>query len=153
MVVARTCRQDGSAAATYDVAGTGTAWSACPGAAARGFTGPGAGSAGPTGFTTSQAGPHQSASTSQAGGSGWDVTAGMGQQSTRAGPISTGMAGCALGTTVRDGHFTPVMMRVTEPIRPADRQTCADAVKTAKTPGRACAGPGRPRSGGRVMHM
>jgi len=42
------------------------------------------------------------------------------------------------------------MMCVTEPIWSADRQNCADAVKTARAPGRACAGPGRSWSGGRV---
>ena len=50
MVVARTCRQDGSAAAPGDLAGTGPARSACSGAAAPGLPGS-AGSAGPAGLT------------------------------------------------------------------------------------------------------
>jgi len=126
IVVARICPQDGSiagevtdagvageAAGAGEPADTGEAGEAAAGEAtdtgdATGAVRPGglpgrAGSAVPADVTTSQLGPHQSASTSQAGGSGWDVTAGMGQQSTPAGPVSTGMLGCVPSTTVRNG--------------------------------------------------
>jgi hypothetical protein len=63
-----------------------------------------AASAVPADVTTSQLGPHQSASTSQAGGSGWDVISGMEQQSTPARPVSSETPGCVPGTTVRNGN-------------------------------------------------
>jgi hypothetical protein len=108
-VVARIRPQDGSGATTWDTAGTGTSWSASSGTSARGLSGP----APPTEVTTSQVGPHQSTSTSQAGTSGGDVIGGMGQQSTRAGPVSTETPSCIRATTVRDGKTTG--RRETEP--------------------------------------
>ena len=98
IVAARIRPQDGSVAAAHGGTGTGTAWPAATVAAT--------GSATPTAVTTSQVGPHQSASTSQTGGSGWDVIAGMGQQSTPAGPASTETTGCVPGTTIRNGNLS-----------------------------------------------
>ena len=107
-------------------------WSASSGASARGVSGP----ALPTEVTTSQVGPHQSASTSQDGISGGDVIAGMGQQSTGAGPVSTETPSCVPNTTVRDEKTTGRqrepgcgVMYVTEPARPAARQIRDDTGK------------------------
>jgi hypothetical protein len=110
-VLARIRPQDGSAATPGDAAGTGTACddtagtgTACS-AGADAAAPPGlverAGSAAPADVTTFQVGPHQSASTSQAEESGWDVVAGMAQQSTPAGPVSTETLSCVPHTTVR----------------------------------------------------
>src|SRR5271170_1559975 len=111
MVVARIRSQDGSVAtpgdaarrgtACDDAAGTGTGCSAGAGAAASPGLAERAGSAAPADVTTFQVGPHQSASTSQAEESGWDVVAGMAQQSTPAGPVSTETLSCVPHTTVR----------------------------------------------------
>src|SRR5580658_2702160 len=111
MVLARIRPQDGSAATPGDAAGTGTACddtagtgTACS-AGADAAAPPGlverAGSAAPADVTTCQGGPLQSASTSQPEESGWDVVAGMVQQSTPAGPVSTETLSCVPHTTVR----------------------------------------------------
>jgi hypothetical protein len=94
----------GTAVARTEVVRTGTACSAGSRAAASAGLLERTGSAATTDVTTSQVGPHQSASTSQTGASGWDVLAGMGQQSTPERPVSTEMLSCIPGTTVRNGN-------------------------------------------------